>query len=166
MFWGDPGFREWGGPFRRGGGGRRRIRRGDIRQLLLVALLEGPAHGYEIIRRLEERSNGLWRPSPGSVYPTLQLLADEGLVTSTEEETKRVYSLNDAGRKEAEAHKDDPSPWSDEAAEDEKAMMMAAVQVLHAAKQVAQAANADQIERAVKVLRQTRQSLYQILAED
>ena len=166
MFWGDPGFREWGGPFRRGGGGRRRIRRGDIRQLLLVALLDGPAHGYEIIRRLGERSNGLWRPSPGSVYPTLQLLADEGLVTSAEEETKRVYSLTDAGREEAEAHKDDPSPWSDEAAAEEVSVKLAAAQLMHAAMQVAAAGNADQVERAVGTLRKARQSLYQILAED
>ncbi len=65
-----------GGP-RRGG----RARRGDVRAAILALLGETPMHGYQIIQELETRSNGLWRPSPGSVYPTLQLFVDEGLVT-------------------------------------------------------------------------------------
>ena len=64
---------------RRGG----RMRRGDIRTAVLAILAEGPGHGYEVMQRLEEKTNGGWRPSPGSVYPTLQLLEDEGLARST-----------------------------------------------------------------------------------
>src|SRR5258708_40196208 len=81
--WGGPpwGGPPWGGPpF-----GGRRMRRGDIRPALLRTLLEGPAHGYEIIRRLEQRTGGLWKPSPGSVYPTLQMLEEQGLLRSTED---------------------------------------------------------------------------------
>ena len=74
------------------------MRRGDIRTALLTALTDGPAHGYEIIGRLEEKSGGMWRPSPGSVYPTLQLFEDEGLVRSEQRDGKRVYELTDAGR--------------------------------------------------------------------
>ena len=90
---------EWGSGG--GRGGHRRMRRGDIRTSLLVALGDGPAHGYELITRLEEKSGGAWRPSPGSVYPTLQLFEDEGLVRSEERDGKRVDPLTDAGRTEA-----------------------------------------------------------------
>src|SRR5580658_9630961 len=83
-------------------GGGRRMRRGDIRKAMLVALREEPANGYEVIRRLEEMSGGLWRPSPGSVYPHLQMLEDEGIVRSSEVNGSRTYSLTDAGRAEAE----------------------------------------------------------------
>src|SRR3954471_22480834 len=81
--------------FGRGGFGPRHgrrdgRRRGDIRTALLVALTDAPAHGYELIQRIEDKSEGAWRPSAGSVYPTLQLLEDEGLVTSTESDGKRV----------------------------------------------------------------------------
>ena len=99
---GTPGSRGLAGPGRgrrwggwRGGG--RRMRRGDIRTALLTALEDGPAHGYELISRLEEKSDGMWRPSPGSVYPTLQLFEDEGLVRSEQRDGKRVYELTDAG---------------------------------------------------------------------
>ena len=74
----------WGGGRRGRGGGRGwgRARRGDIRSAILALLAERPMHGYEIIGELSERTDGLWRPSPGSIYPTLQLLEDEGLVTA------------------------------------------------------------------------------------
>ena len=101
---------EWGGW--RGGG--RRMRRGDIRTALLTALEDGPAHGYEVINRLEEKSGGMWRPSPGSVYPTLQLFEDEGLVRSEERDGKRVYELTDAGRAQAteRAERMGAEPWN------------------------------------------------------
>ena len=88
--------RGWEG-HRRGG----RMRRGEIRTALLVVLAEAPGHGYEVMQRLEEKSGGVWRPSPGSVYPTLQLLEDEGLVRSTERDGKRFYELTDVGRADA-----------------------------------------------------------------
>src|SRR5579872_3336300 len=96
------------------GGGRRRMRRGDIRTALLGALEDGPAHGYEVINRLEEKSGGMWRPSPGSVYPTLQMFEDEGLVRSEERDGKRVYELTDTGKAQASerAERLGAEPWN------------------------------------------------------
>lgn len=88
-----------GGPFGRGGPGRRRQRRGDIKFVLLELLKDKPYHGYELIKAIEERSGGFYRPSPGAIYPTLQLLEEEGSVTSELVEDKRVYTITDAGRK-------------------------------------------------------------------
>ena len=96
----------WGGP-RRGGGfggwsfgppGRRRFGRGDLKYVILDLLQQGPRHGYDIIRALEERFHGFYSPSAGSVYPTLQLLEDQGYVTSSQQDGKRVYTITDAGR--------------------------------------------------------------------
>ena len=81
-----------------------------IRTAILVSLRDEPAHGYEVMRRLEEMSGGLWRPSPGSVYPHLQMLEDEGLVRSSEVDGSRTYTLTDAGRAEAEKA---ALPWQD-----------------------------------------------------
>src|SRR5579884_3118357 len=90
----------FGGPFFFGGG--RRAGRGDIRSAILALLAEQPMHGYQIIQELERRSEGAWRPSPGSVYPTLQQLEDEGLVKTVEQEGgRKVFELTDAGRTEA-----------------------------------------------------------------
>src|SRR5438445_13537185 len=83
-------------------GYRHRRKRGDVRTAVLAVLAEGPGHGYEVIQALEEKSGGRWRPSPGSVYPTLQQLEDESLVRSDEREGKRVYEITDEGRVEAE----------------------------------------------------------------
>ncbi len=102
-------FTDWAdfaraGSWRHGwGGGSFQARRGDIRPILLGVLAERPMHGYEIIRYLEDRSHGLWRPSPGSVYPTLQLLEEEELVRSHDEGGKKIYELTDRGRDEAKA---------------------------------------------------------------
>ena len=97
--WGGP----WGGGFGRGPfgppGAGRRFGRGDLKFVILDLLQETPRHGYDIIRVLEERFHGLYSPSPGSVYPTLQLLEDQGYVTSTQQDGKRVYSITDDGKK-------------------------------------------------------------------
>jgi DNA-binding PadR family transcriptional regulator len=150
------------------GGGRRR-RRGDVRGDVLSALLEGPAHGYEVIRRLEERSGGYWRPSPGSVYPTLQLLEDAGLVRATEQDGRRTYELTDEGRTEAEqrAASGAPSgPGEDPELDGALGLRDSVGQLFMAARQVASAGNPDQIERATAAIRQSRQALYRILAEE
>ncbi|MCQ0006040.1 PadR family transcriptional regulator [Actinomadura madurae] len=110
---GDP-FGGWGpgGPGHRGRGGRgRRTRRGNVRAALLALLAERAMHGYEMIQELDARTGGVWRPSPGSVYPTLQMLEDEGLVSSEEEGGKRLFSLTDAGREEASAQT--TAPWDE-----------------------------------------------------
>lgn len=78
-----------------------RRRRGDIKAFLLFALNDHAMHGYEVIQYFEKITHGLWSPSPGSVYPTLQLLEDAGFVTSKEDEGKKIYTITQAGRKEA-----------------------------------------------------------------
>lgn len=85
------------------GPNRERARRGDARYILLDALRDGPKHGYEIIKALEERSAGQYVPSPGTVYPTLQYLEDQGLVRSTQEAERRIFQLTEAGTAELTA---------------------------------------------------------------
>src|SRR5947209_9137259 len=92
--WGGPGFGRGFGPPR----GGRRFGRGDLKYVILDLLNEQPRHGYDIIRALEQRFEGMYSPSPGSVYPTLQLLEDQGYVTSSQGEGKRVYTITDEGR--------------------------------------------------------------------
>ena len=101
----------FGGPRGRRGGGRRG-KRGDVRAAILVLLSDRAMHGYEMIQEISERSGGLWRPSPGSVYPTLQLLVDEGLIVGTESEgSKRLFELTEDGR--AAAEKVETPPWEE-----------------------------------------------------
>jgi DNA-binding PadR family transcriptional regulator len=146
------------------------MRRGDIRTSLLVALSDGPAHGYELIGRLEEKSEGVWRPSPGSVYPTLQLFEDEGLVRAEEQDGKRVYSLTDAGRAEAaeRVERYGATPW--EGGPDDgvpqRALWKSLAQLVGAMKQVVQTADATQMERATTAVRGATKELYQILSDD
>src|SRR6516225_1088802 len=151
----------WGG----GWGGGRRMRRGAIRTAILTSLKDEPAHGYEVMRRLEEMSGGLWRPSPGSVYPHLQMLEDEGLVQSSEAEGSRTYTLTETGR--AEAERSAPL-WQEAGEADDKirALRVAVGQMASAAKQLAGAGQGSQIERGAAVIQKARKELYQILAED
>ena len=94
-----------------------KVGRGDVRAAIIALLAEEPMHGYQIITELTERSGGVWNPSPGSVYPTLQAMEDQGLVTADKAEGKRVFSLTDAGRAAAEAAGDAPAPWEEAARE-------------------------------------------------
>ena len=128
-------------------------------------------HGYQIITELTERSEGAWRPSPGSIYPTLQALADQGLVTAQESDGRRVFSLTDAGRAEvADAEQaGTPAPWAaiaesvDEGIHTLRARLG---QVMSATRQVGQLGTADQVARASTILAEARRSLYGLLAED
>jgi DNA-binding PadR family transcriptional regulator len=156
----------WGGGW--GGGGRRRVRRGDVRRAVLAALADGPANGYEVMGRLEARSGGLWRPSPGSVYPTLQMLEDEGLVRGQPHEGTRVYELTDAGAEAAEAGTSEPgpAPWDRGDAEGRpRGLRDAVAQVAVAARQVAGTGSPEQVDRAVEIVQRARKELYQLLAE-
>jgi DNA-binding PadR family transcriptional regulator len=142
-----------------------RVPKGNVRGLLLAALLDGPAHGYELMRRLEEQTGGRWRPSPGSVYPLLQLLEDEGLITGTDQDGRRVYELTETGRAQA-----DQSLLGDLAAGPDAATahldLRAEVQRLHgAARQVGTAGDAAQVEQAVAIVKNARQALYRLLAD-
>ena len=121
---GDFGFGEWAAfcgpgfaafaPRTRAGGRRRQFgRRGDLKYVILSLLAEEPMHGYEIIRRLEEDSGGVYSPSPGSVYPTLQMLEDQGCVVSEQEEGKRVYRITDEGLALLDEHGDRVSDFTD-----------------------------------------------------
>src|SRR3954453_17698124 len=95
------------------GGGRHRVRRGDVRSAVLALLDDRAMHGYEMITELEERTGGRWRPSAGSIYPTLQLLEDEGLVTAEEVEGRKVYSLTETGQKAAPDRTEEARPWEE-----------------------------------------------------
>lgn len=141
------------------------MRRGDIRTVLLATLLDGPAHGYEVMRRLEERSGGMWRPSAGSVYPTLQMLEEEGLLSSTEDAGKRVYALTDTGRVEAERRAEGFRPWEDSPAGGRAELRQAVGALMMALRQVEMAADDVTVERATALVSATRQQLYQLLAE-
>jgi len=152
-------------------GGGPRARRGDIRACILALLAEQPMHGYQIIQELESRSGGLWRPSPGSVYPTLQLLEDEGLVVREEGEGKRVYSLTDEGRAKAAEllERAGRHPWEEvSAGADHPAFRLrqAAFQVGAAAMQAAHAGSEQQAEKALEILTDARRRIYALLAED
>ena len=163
--WGGRGGRgRWGGE-RGGWGGGRRMRRGDIRRAILSALKDNPAHGYEVMHRLEEMSGGLWRPSPGSVYPHLQMLEDEGLVQSSEVDGSRTFTLTETGREEAAKAK---LPWQDAGESDDevRTLRLGMGQLMSAAKQLAGAGEKVQIERGISVIQKARKELYQILAED
>lgn len=148
--------------------GRSRARRGDVRAAALLLLAEEPRNGYQIMQELEERSEGMWRPSPGSVYPALQLLEDEGLITSQEAEGKRLFSLTDAGRAEAE-QSGAQAPW-DEVTEgiDPTNLKLrdTAFQVGAAVMQVGTAGSEAQKAKALEVLVEARRRIYSILAED
>lgn len=163
---GVPGSADFGGPFL---GPGRRAGRGDIRAAILALLAEEPMHGYQIIQVISERSSGNWRPSPGSVYPTLQQLEDEGLIEPAASESgRRVYALTEAGRT-ANAAETAPAPW--EEAGDEVDYELVELrdlvhQVLAATRQVAQAGTAAQVKGAQDVLRAARKGIYRLLADD
>jgi DNA-binding PadR family transcriptional regulator len=119
------------------------------------------------MRRLEEKSEGFWRPSAGSIYPTLQLLEDSGQVRASDQDGRRTYELTDEGRVEAEQHAAKAAEIGDDPDRRGRiGVREAAVSVIKAASQVDHVGNPDQIERAMGVLRQARQALYQILAEE
>jgi DNA-binding PadR family transcriptional regulator len=153
--------------FGSGHGFGRRAGRGDIRAAILSLLAEQPMHGYQIIQELSERTGGVWRPSPGSVYPTLQQLEDEELVRETAGESgKRVYELTDAGREQASSATE---PWTAVTEESDDALVALrdlAHHVLAATRQVAHAGTTAQVEAAQEVLRDARRSLYRLLADE
>ncbi len=154
------------------GGGRgrgRKARRGDIRTAALLLLAEEPRNGYQIMQEVEQRSDGVWRPSPGSVYPALQQLEDEGLIRSQESDGRKLFALTDAGQTYVqERGSDKPAPWeqmsgdvSDEAHQLGRLMRELAIafgQVMHSGGQT-------QLGQAREVLSTARRDLYRILAD-
>jgi DNA-binding PadR family transcriptional regulator len=148
-----------------------RLERGGSRGLLLVALLDGPGHGYELIRRLESSSAGAWTPSPGSVYPALSLLADEGLVSCVADGDKRVYTLTSDGQTAAQLASQTPRPWDvphhhASTSDGRPGLRDLTHSVRAAARQVGLEGSPAQIAQAIEVMRSTRQQLYRLLAEE
>jgi len=149
------------------GGPGMRARRGDVRMAVLRLLAEQPMHGYQIIQELSARSGGAWSPSAGSVYPTLQLLADEGLVTAEEAAGKKVFSLTDSGIAAVAETADQPAPW-EEATQGDSGIgeyREAAGRLMQAVFQIG-TGTSEQRTAAVQVLTDARKKLYAILAED
>jgi DNA-binding PadR family transcriptional regulator len=172
--WGPPPeFMMRGGPF---GGGPRfargpRVRRGDVRAAALSLLAEGPRNGYQIIQEISERTDGVWRPSPGSVYPALQQLEDEGLIQAeTGESGRKAFRLTDEGQAYATSHADELSAsWEavTGSVDDSEVELRGLIRSLMVAvMQVGQAGSAAQVAQAAKVLTDTRRALYRILASD
>jgi DNA-binding PadR family transcriptional regulator len=145
-----------------------RMGRGDVRAAVLALLAEKPMHGYQIIQEIEERSGGSWKPSPGSVYPTLQLLADEGVISAEESNGRKTYSLTDEGRKAADAAPDRSAPWEAQGAGQHGrggALPKAGVDLAQAVAQVGRTGSPEQVTEAVAVLDEARRKLYSILAQ-
>lgn len=145
-----------------------RVGRGDVRAAVLALLAEQPMHGYQIIREIDERSGGNWKPSAGSVYPTLQLLADEGLIVAEESNGRKTYALTDEGRDVA-ADAGATAPWETTGQSDgtgHGALPKAGIELAQAAAQVNRTGTPAQIQQAVTVLDEARRRLYAILAQD
>src|ERR1700729_3185781 len=174
--WGGPGFEFGmrGGPFGppRFGGRGPRVRRGDVRAAILDLLGEGqPWNGYQIIQEIGARTQGVWRPSAGAVYPALQQLEDEGLIqTEAGEDRRRMYTLTEEGRAYVQAHADElRASWDAVTGKIGRAHVQlhdTIRQVAVAVTQVAQAGSAAQVAQASKILADTRRALYRILAAD
>jgi DNA-binding PadR family transcriptional regulator len=157
------------GPHGHGRGrGRTRGRRGNVRAAILALLTERPMHGYEMIKEIDTRTGGVWSPSPGSVYPTLQLLEDEGLITSEESGGRKRFTLTEAGQPEATAAAAD-APWnefSEETVTSGQDTKDAIFGIMNALRQIGFEGSPEQWQRAVAVLNETKRKLYAILADD
>ena len=162
---GGPRGGGFGGPR---GGGRGRRRRGEVRTALLLLLAEEPRNGYQLMQAIEERSGGRWRPSPGSIYPTLAQLEDEGLIRATEqEEVGKLFELTDQGREHIQDQKDQTPPWEDSDEPEASGDLRTQIKQLHVAvMQVGYAGRNEQIARAAKALAEARRAIYAILAEE
>ena len=162
-------FGPWGGPpFGPPVWARRRRPRGDVRAAILVVLEEEPMSGYGLMEEIESRSEGVWRPSPGSVYPVLAQLEDEGLVRAEEDQGRKRFALTDDGRAYVAEHRDKlGQPWAglgEEVGEGRLGLRDEVGQLMAALHQVATAGNDEQVDQARKILEDARRALYRILA--
>jgi DNA-binding PadR family transcriptional regulator len=161
--WGQP----WG-PMWAGGGRWPKARRGDVRAAILAVLAEQPRNGYQIIQEVAERSGGAWKPSPGSIYPTLQQLEDEGLVRAESDGGRRVYALTEEGQAYVTEHPDEvAAPWAgmtEENGEDNLKPLIG--QVAAAIWQIAAVGTPEQQAKGREALSDLRRRLHAILADD
>jgi DNA-binding PadR family transcriptional regulator len=148
----------------------RRARRGDVRAAALVLLYDEPRNGYQLMQEIERRSDGAWRPSPGSVYPALAQLEDEGLVRTSESDERRVFELTDAGRSYVDENRAElGEPWTEfsrDVSDQSRELAGLMKDVAYAAVQVLRAGDEAQVQRALKVLADAKKSLYLILADE
>jgi DNA-binding PadR family transcriptional regulator len=154
-----------------------RVRRGDVRSAILDVLRAAeasgePVNGYQVIQQINERSDGAWRPSPGSVYPTIQQLQDEGLVETDDERSRRSLALTEEGRAYVAEHADELAavwrPFDRSAREDETSfsgLKPEIGQVMGAVWQIVTSGSEQQQRAAIDVLVETRRKLYGILAD-
>jgi DNA-binding PadR family transcriptional regulator len=136
----------------------------------MLLSVESPLNGYQLMQGLEERSDGRWRPSPGSVYPALQQLEDEGLIRGVDSEGDgRAFELTDKGREQLAERGEQKPPWEPEQGEDGNprfALRNGMIGIGRAAWHVAQDGTTEQIEEALKILEEARRKLYRLLAGD
>jgi DNA-binding PadR family transcriptional regulator len=164
-----PGFGGGFGPGRGPRGRGRKARRGDIRTAALLLLNEEDRNGYQIMQEVQERSEGVWSPSPGSVYPALAQLEDEGLIRTGEADGRKLFSITDAGRELlSERGENAPAPWaqmSDEVSPQIHELGKLMREVAFAFSQVMRTGSEDQVGKARDVLASARRDLYRILAD-
>ena len=167
---GRASFGEFGGPGGRPRGRRRGNKRGDVRAAALLLLAEQPRHGYQLIQEISERSNGIWTPSPGSIYPVLQQLEDEGLVSFERVDGRKTATLTDEGTAYVEEKREEfGSPWeavAEHGGADHRHLRMSLQGLVVAWKQIAQVGTPDQRKQATEVLEEARKAMYRILAGD
>ena len=161
--------RSRGPRYGRGRGGGMRARRGDVRAAVLALLAERPMHGYEMIKELEERTEGAWTPSAGSIYPTLQMLEDEGLIRGEERDGKRRFALTETGSAEQSEKAGEQTPWEAVRADaDPEAINLkdSVRKLHHAIGQVFHAADEAQQKKVRELLDESRRKIYAILSEE
>lgn len=158
-----------GGPGRRGGGrGPGRGRKGDVRNAILALLKNQELNGYGMISAISEKTDGLWSPSAGSIYPALGLLEDEGLIEPAEASGKKVYRLTEAGRTHVDEHADAlANPWEKVAQPHQGFLDVRSDmhQLGMAVQQVVVAGDQEQLQKVKAILESARKDVYRLLAE-
>ena len=153
------------------GRGPFRARRGMIEPAILEALLEQPMHGYEIMDKIEEKSHGMWRPSAGSIYPTLQMLEEKDLLTVKSDNGKKVYSLTDAGREEAEKAKEQKEHlrgfWADKREESQhmREVRTEVHDIMNVFKQLRRQRSPEKVDKLLALLRNFKHNLIELVEE-
>lgn len=149
------------------GSGRGRAPRGDVRTAVLMLLTEEPMHGYQLMQAIADRSGGRWTPSPGAIYPTINQLEDEGLVTVTAESGRKLVTLTDSGREYVEGRRETATdPFAGFASAEPATDLRGLIEELHSAtRQVARSGSEEQHAAAAKILAEARRSLYLLLAD-
>jgi DNA-binding PadR family transcriptional regulator len=150
---------------RHGGFGGARAQRGFVKAALLVELLDGPGHGYALGKRIESKTGGRWSPGPGSIYPTLVMLSDRDLVTSTEEEGKTIYALTDEGTEAAEEARERFEGRFDDSGATGTSVRSSGMALFEVLRSLGRTANEEQSEKIRQLLDETRKQVLAILAE-